>query len=206
MNKCKVEGCENPAYIKHYCNRHYLHIKRHGRILSRTKYDPNPVRIEGGVAYITLCGNKGDNVRAIAIIDAEDVEKIRRYRWSSSNGRYALHVKSKLYMHHVVLGYKPNNHRIHIDHINNNGMDNRKVNLRICTNSQNAIRAAGRVGTSEYKGVSWDRTRNKWAANIGCNGMYYRLGRFNSEKEAALVYNEKAKELFGDYAYLNGVN
>ena len=67
------------------------------------------------------------------------------------------------------------------------------------------ILETGRVnrGKSQYKGVAWDANRNKWLASICVNGKSKHIGRFNSEQEAALAYNLKASELFGDFATLN---
>jgi hypothetical protein len=59
--------------------------------------------------------------------------------------------------------------------------------------------------TSEYQGVSWDKENNKWKATIKKDERHITLGRFNSEEEAGLVYNEKAKELYGKFAYQNKI-
>jgi len=93
-----------------------------------------------------------------------------------------------------------------VDHINHNKMDNRKCNLRICTQSQNlANQRAKKGGASKYKGVVWHKLSNKWAAQIFCNGSNLYLGTFEKETDAALAYNAKAKELFGEFAYLNQI-
>lgn len=91
-----------------------------------------------------------------------------------------------------------------VDHINGNGLDNRKENLRVVTNSQNLMnRGKNKNNTSGYKGVLWDKVRNKWIALIGFNNKNIYLGRFFTKNEAAFAYNAKAEELFGEFAQIN---
>jgi len=117
--------------------------------------------------------------------------------------------KKRLLMHRVIMNV-PNN--MCIDHINHDTLDNRKENLRICTpvqNQQNQIQQKNT--TSKYKGVylAKNRYKNKiytyWQAQIVINKKHMYLGIFKTEIEAAMVYNKKAKELFGEFALLNEV-
>jgi len=96
-----------------------------------------------------------------------------------------------------------------VDHINRNPFDNRKCNLRACSRSVNMQNGGCRRGvnaTSSYKGVGWDKHRRKWHAQIGKDYVNYNLGRFNTECDAALAYNEAAARMYGPCAYLNEVN
>ena len=89
-----------------------------------------------------------------------------------------------------------------IDHVNGNGLDNRRENLRISTNSQNlANRRKNCNNTSGFKGVQ--PKRKKYSACVGFQGKKIRLGVYDTPEEAARAYDEKAKELFGEYANLN---
>lgn len=91
-----------------------------------------------------------------------------------------------------------------IDHINRIRNDNRLDNLRICTRSQNAANSKSRKGaTSRFKGVFWYKPLKKWQVQIRKDGRSYYLGRLTDEKEAARVYDESAKEMFGEFAHLN---
>ena len=93
------------------------------------------------------------------------------------------------------------------DHINRNSLDNRRSNLRVATPSQNLHNKPKRLTpcTSRYKGVYYDKHRDKWAADIKHNNKKYRLGRYDSENAAALAYNEKAIELLGVFACPNEI-
>jgi len=94
----------------------------------------------------------------------------------------------------------------HVDHINHNGLDNRRENLRIATPSQNHgnIKKQRGVYTSIYKGVCFEsRYKLKWLASIKVGGVQMYIGRYPTEEEAARAYDKKAKELFGEFAYLN---
>ena len=91
-----------------------------------------------------------------------------------------------------------------VDHINNNGLDNRLSNLRVCTRSQNKANSRKyKNNKSGYRGVSWDKSKNKWRAQIGIRGKNYRLGRFNDPLEAYSVYKKAAYKAFGTFAHLD---
>ncbi len=93
-----------------------------------------------------------------------------------------------------------------IDHINGDITDNRLINLRECTISQNLMNTGSVKGsTSKYKGVSWHTKSKRWRAKIGANGYRYDLGEYKCPKEAALAYNKKALELHGEFAYQNKI-
>lgn len=91
-----------------------------------------------------------------------------------------------------------------IDHINGNGLDNRKCNLRICTNTQNQYNASIRKdNTSGFRGVCWNRGSNKWQAYMRVNGKQTSLGLFTCLIKAAKTYDEAAKKYHKDFANLN---
>ena len=91
-----------------------------------------------------------------------------------------------------------------VDHINRNSLNNRRCNLRICTQKENLRNGRpSRRSTSRFKGVYFDKQTRKWIAKIGYNGKTIHLGSFEDEVEAAKAYDRKAYELFKDFAYLN---
>jgi len=92
------------------------------------------------------------------------------------------------------------------DHINHNGLDNRKSNLRVCTDAENGRnKQRQKGGTSIYKGVCWHKAKKKWVAQIKFEGKNMHIGYFtdDKEKEAARAVDAKAKVLHGEYALLN---
>jgi|SRR6516162_8902626 hypothetical protein len=118
-----------------------------------------------------------------------------RGRGSRNNRRY-------WYMHRVILGIT--DPKVQADHINGNGLDNRRVNLRIVTNKQNSHNSRPhRDGSSKYRGVSWDQSRRRWRAQYAIDGRPKFLGRFDSEVEAAKAYDDAVLKRSGEFAYLN---
>jgi len=156
------------------------------------------------VCYIPLTQGR------FAVIDAEDFPHISQYNWRcklDGNTYYAYTTRSvkgrqrKIFMHRLILN-APRNKLV--DHIDGNGLNNRKANLRLCNHKQNGWnRRPNSRGYSKYKGVSWHKGNKKWRAAIRKSYKLTHLGYFDSEIEAALAYDKKAKELFGEFAYLN---
>lgn len=107
---------------------------------------------------------------------------------------YRAHRLAWMYVH----GRWPTNQ---IDHINCDPRDNRIVNLREATQSQNNMNVgARRTNTSGYKGVSWHKAHNKWRAVIQVNGKHKHLGLFATAEEAAAVHDATAKAIYGEFA------
>jgi hypothetical protein len=105
--------------------------------------------------------------------------------------------RKDIYIHQLVamsfLNHKPCKYKLVVDHINNNPSDNRVENLQVVTHRYNTYKTQGKY-VSKYKGVCWDKQRNKWMSKIYINGKHLFLGRFNCELKAALVYQNKLKE------------
>lgn len=109
--------------------------------------------------------------------------------------------KKKLIHQLVALAFlqNPNNWK-HVDHINNDTLDNNINNLRWCSIQQNnRNQRINCMNTSGYKGVSYDKRRKKWSAAISLNDKSIFIGRFNTKEEAALARYNKSKELFGEF-------
>jgi HNH endonuclease/AP2 domain len=109
-------------------------------------------------------------------------------------------------LHHVIAFtfIENSNDSPCVDHINNDPRDNRVVNLRWCTHQQNSRnrRKTKSETTSKFKGVTYDKQSKVWRVQIKCGKNIY-LGCFKTEEEAGRVYNQKALELFGEFAKLN---
>jgi len=148
------------------------------------------------------------------IVDDADFEWLSQFKWRRFNrGRtgYARGLVNgkRQCMHRLILKrHYPNlPDAFMTDHINGNGLDNRRANLRPCTNRENQRNSFKRKGTSsKYKGVSWEVSKQKWRVQIrrGNNGPRY-VGYFKDEKEAARAYNVAARESFGEFARLNEI-
>lgn len=143
---------------------------------------------------------------AVCKVDDDDYGKLSTYTWSCKSGRYAMRCErargdrfKNVQMHREVIGAKPGEI---VDHINGDTFDNRKANLRICSQSQNMQNSTRRRdNVSGYKGVH-PNGRN-WAAQIKVDGKQIYLGTFKTKEEAARVYNEAAAKHFGEFARVN---
>ena len=138
-----------------------------------------------------------------AIVDAADYEWLSKHNWLamvSDNTVYAFRKeKGKvILMHREIM--KPRKGEV-VDHMNRNGADNRRSNLRNCLNRQNVCNAGPRGGSSQYCGVS--RHGAKWSASIGYLSTRVYIGLFVEEIEAARAHDRMAIMLHGQFAYLN---
>lgn len=146
----------------------------------------------------------------VALVDDEDYEYLSQWKWCAMKAKHTFYavrgasIESKsttIFMHWDVMGGKG------IDHKDHNGLHNWRYNLRFCTQGQNLMNLSKRKNTSStYKGVSFNNQTSKWQAYIQIKGRKIHIGYFIPEIEAALAYDARAKELFGDWAYLNFPN
>lgn len=104
-------------------------------------------------------------------------------------------------MHHDVVGKKKGKV---VDHINGNSLDNRRENLRHCTQQENCLnKAISSKNTSGVKGVYWEKSRKKWVARIFLQGKQTFIGRFDRLENAKKAYNKEAKKLHKEFSKLN---
>lgn len=152
----------------------------------------------------------------VALVDNEDYARVSQRNWYATKTMYGYYAagwtpmvkgkRSGLLMHRVIMGAKKGQE---VDHRDGNGLNNQRYNLRFCTGSQNLQNQ--RISThpsklSKYKGVTWHKGGRKWQVAIrGENKKNYYLGSYADEIKAARVYDEKAKELFGEFARINNV-
>lgn len=147
----------------------------------------------------------------VAIVDPEDYEWLSQWKWCAFKSRsvyYAVRTIGRhssprmIMMHHLIL---PRKEGFLTDHINGNGVDNRRVNLRYCTRSQNQYnqRQQVRDKSSMFKGVYFCKERGTWAAQIVIKNRRILIGRFASEHNAAVAYDLAAIKYFGEYARIN---
>ena len=145
-----------------------------------------------------------------ALIDDKDFDNLSTMSWQVhklGNNYYAYHcsnIKGKtknIKMHRYLLNYPTG---MDIDHINGNGLDNRRENLRICTRSENLRNSKLRNNnTSGYKGVSWSKMRKKWIVQIRFDNKSKCLGFYSDKIRAAHIYDLVSLDYYGDYARTN---
>lgn len=143
-----------------------------------------------------------------ALIDDEDFDLISKFKWhyrksGRTNGKngYAENRRG-IFMHNIIMNSKKGT----LDHINRNGIDNRRKNLRVVTLSQNMHNFPKKKGT-KYRGIIFltgrGKNAKKWQCSMTINGKCVYFGVYKTAKEAALVYDKKVKELYKDCAILN---
>ncbi len=145
-----------------------------------------------------------------AIVDAADFDRLNKYKWhiiKTSRAIYASRsinrksFRKAIRMHRAITNAPKG---LVVDHINHNGLDNRKSKLRLCTPKQNARNMRPRKGcSSKYKGVSYHKVKKLFQAYIRHNSKIIHLGYFKNEIDAAKAYDKAAKKFFGEFAYLN---
>lgn len=146
----------------------------------------------------------------VALIDDEDFPLVGIYKWHvlefAHARRYATRTvkidgkRTSQYMHSLITGFKL------VDHIDHNGLNNQRENLREATYSQNHANRRKTFGTSKYKGVYLEKRTNKWVAKIHTKGKSIYLGTFVTEEDAAREYNRAALVLFDDYSLINNLD
>lgn len=149
----------------------------------------------------------------VAIVCDCHAHLVENHKWCArwepvSKAFYAVRMSSALFgkrkniqMHRVINSTADG---MQTDHINGETLDNRCCNLRSATVGQNMQnRGLDSNNTSGFKGVSWHRGKRKWQAKITVNGNAMQIGRFKTPEDAAHAYDDKAKELFGEFARLN---
>lgn len=180
-------GCRKCKYENHYKNRINNHLIALGKIQQPIEYKLLPIQ----------------STEFTCMVDNDIFESIKNIPLHLSTHGYVLY-KGRKYLHRLVSKCRDG---FMIDHINMNKLDNRLCNLRECVNSENQRNKPGLPGSSSiYKGVSLTANKKRWRARIILQKVHYYLGTFDDEKEAAIAYNKKALELFGEFAWLNKID
>lgn len=159
---------------------------------------------------IILCKTDGAEI----MVDDEDYAVLARFPWyrggKAGHPMTFFYLKNDgaqtVYMHQIIMGGAVNT-----DHADQNVLNMQKSNLRPSTHSQNGANRkksatkAGKPTSSKFKGVQ-KAPNGRWRATIGFNKKVIQLGAHDTEEQAAIAYNNKAVELFGEYACLNPVD
>jgi hypothetical protein len=149
-----------------------------------------------------------------ALVDNCDYDYLTQWKWCAHKSWRSIDTfyasrsvwrngKCKYILMHRVIMQRMGYNWKQVDHINRDSLDNSRKNLRNARNknAQNAsLRQDNRSG---YKGVSWNKAQRMWISYIYCNHQWKYLGRYNTAKEAAIVYNKAARKFFKKFAVLN---
>lgn len=155
--------------------------------------------VNGSMCRIELSKGK------YALVDCDMYNYLNQWKWyfreSRKGSGYAVRSRDKVRMHRLI-NKTPDG--LFTDHINGNKLDNRKLNLRSCTVSENnRNRSIRKDNKSGYKGVSWNSQNKKWQVQLSINGKTKRVGMYKDVHEAGKRYNEVAKDIYGEFASLN---
>jgi hypothetical protein len=147
-----------------------------------------------------------------ATVDDEDFEKLSKYNWYCNNYGYAVRGRRHadgvlprcILMHREIMNTPIG---MCVDHIDGDGVNNRKTNLRNCTRSSNGAHIIRKPRSSSgFYGVHWDINNNNWRVLIKFNGASIHIGRFSDLQEAVCARDVAATKLFGEFATLNFTN
>lgn len=145
-----------------------------------------------------------------ALVDDEDYDGLNKFSWCEDGKGYAVRGVKKesgigrtnIFMHRQIMGLK-NGDQLCVDHIDENGLNNCKSNLRKCTRNGNARNIKLRSNnTSGYKGVTFFRRDGKWKAQIKTGEKARHIGYFSTKEAAYEAYCTEAKKHFGEFANL----
>lgn len=148
-----------------------------------------------------------------ALIDDEDYALISKYKWCAVCKINTTYAKTHLfksnnsaiheYMHRMIMMLHRGDKQ-QVDHIDGNGLNNQKLNLRVVTRSQNGMnKNKKRKTSSKYKGVYYNKLNKNWRSRIHVNREYIELGSFDTEIDAAKAYDAAAKYHFGIFSRTN---
>jgi hypothetical protein len=144
----------------------------------------------------------------VALVDDADYEYLSQWKWKAYKDRYTWYARrgirvgfviKTIHMHRLITNAPDG---LFVDHINGDGLDNRRGNLRVCTKSENGFnRGKNSNNTTGYKGVTTNK--GKYRAQIRIDGKMCGLGRYTDPVEAAKAYDRAAKKHYGEFAKLN---
>jgi hypothetical protein len=166
------------------------------------------LKVQNGKYASILLNHKGG--RAWSIINAEDIDLVKDYRWYMASG-YALtniynpstKKRSILQLHRLLLNPESDQE---CDHKNRKRLYNYRKNLRACTRIQNIMNSGPeKSNISGYKGVGWQESTKKWTAQLWVKGKRIYLGIFTASETAALAYNKAALKYHDEFAYQNKI-
>jgi len=219
INKvCEVCGCDtNSGYKIYYskiinmylCSKHYQQIKLYGEIKQRTRNDLNEIIIYDTYAEIILY-DKNNEEKSRALIDIEDVDKVKKYKWSEMGSGYATatyyrgDMKTSILLHRLIMGLDDN---IDYDHMDGDRKNCCKYNLRPANKLENAKnRLKPSTNSSGFTGVSWNKLKSIWRSYIQVGYKQKHLGYFDDIKDAVIERIKAEIKYYGEFRSLFNEN
>lgn len=201
----KCSACESNHKVTRFkgeiplCVKHYKQMYRHGRILHRTTFDPNEIIIHDNYAEIVMYNAKCEESGRTKI-DKEDIKKVKDRKWYMTDQGYAISdTKRKGELLHRLLTDCPEGKIV--DHINRNSLDNRKQNLRICTQKENTFNSGIRTDNKTgHTGIVYRKREKKWFAYINKDGRQHSLGYHDTKEQAIKARKEGEVKYYGEFA------
>lgn len=204
---CSEPGCDDPHKSRGYCGKHYMFHLNRGDLVpikskGRTAEEAQPF-IDGGVCKVPL--TRG----LFAVVDIADMDLVSGRPWQAEVAHLTFYATrraegprgvKRVKMHRLILGLSEG--ELDADHVDGDGLNNRRSNLRRATDSQNqANRVRMPPARSAFRGVTNEGGR--WRARIRVDGKLLNFGSHETEEAAARAYDAAASELFGEFARLN---
>ena len=196
---CIVDNCDMKHYGNGYCSRHWQQIRLYGKILERSRNDPNKI-VNCGDYFEIVIYNVNHKEVGRALVDIDDIDRVKKHRWCLNGKGYSItSVKGKtLLLHHLILPFKRG---YNTDHQNRNRLDNRRDNLRYATYSENCQNTSLRNDNSSgHSGVNWYKERRKWVARLSINGRRIYLGMFKNKQQAIRTRNVAERKYYKEFS------
>lgn len=200
--------CGKPARVskdgKEYCQKHYMNLYHHNAILERTIYDPNTYidhPENGYTECITYDKNFKESGRVLIDLNKKElVQQYKVYTRKQGTKKYAtISINGhKYFLHRFLLGIHEEEYTLQkvVDHINGDSLDDRLLNLRICTQKENMCNIRKK---STIVGVGWYKAGNQWNARGMLNYKHIHIGYYDNYEDAVLARIKWEKENFGEY-------
>jgi hypothetical protein len=149
----------------------------------------------------------------VALVNDADYKWLNKHKWYALQDKYTFYARRSIFlrkgeertqaMHRLILGLQPHD-KLQCDHIDGNGLNNQRSNLRLCTSTgNNRSQRKRKAHSSKYKGVCWHRRSHKWISRIRAGKTRIHLGCFDSEIEGAKAYDDAALKYHGRFALTN---
>jgi len=200
--KCTIENCERSHYAKDLCKFHYYRLRNFGDV-HINKINNDIIILDDYAEMLIKDRNKVTICKVL--IDILDVELIQKYKWCLNNknkdGYVITNIRQddkfkKLLLHRYLMEEELRDDLV-VDHINRNKLDNRRINLRVCSKSVNCMNIDVRKdNTSGVTGVHFCKRSKKWIVQSNVNNKRAKLGQFDNKEDAIKLRADYEKEFY----------